>query len=164
MTAVLQNWPATHGAYLDFCNSTPIPLNYLYTENTSSDEFIAKAGKVFGERGRMEAQQLALDLSELFASGELSDEDFRAEDDVLAVELLTHGCGVAHRNGGLNDHDGVRVIFHDQLDHSFNCRCVKMLGVAIVVSALKFVRRSCSTVAYKAHLLPYVATYPLFRA
>mgnify|MGYP003183976322 CR=1 FL=1 len=36
--------------------------------------------------------------------------------------------------------------------------------VAIVISALKFVRRSCSTVAYKAHLLPYVATYPLFRA
>ena len=32
------------------------------------------------------------------------------------------------------------------------------------ISALKFVRRSCSTVAYKAHLLPYVATYPLFRA
>lgn len=91
-------------------------------------------------------------------------QEFRAKDDVLAVELLTHGCGVAHRNGGLNDHDGVRVIFHDQLDHSFNCRCVKMLGVAIVVSALKFVRRSCSTVAYKAHLLPYVATYPLFRA
>ena len=60
-------------------------------------------------------------------------QEFRAEDDVLAVELLTHGCGVAHRNGGLNDHDGVRVIFHDQLDHSFNCRCVKVLGVAIVV-------------------------------
>ena len=36
--------------------------------------------------------------------------------------------------------------------------------LAIIVSALKFVRRSCSTVAYKAHLLPYVATYPLFRA
>lgn len=64
----------------------------------------------------------------------------------------------------VDDHDGIRVIFHDQLDHSFDRRCVKMLGVAIVVSALKFVRRSCSTVAYKAHLLPYVATYPLFRA
>lgn len=64
-------------------------------------------------------------------------QEFRAEDDVLAVELLTHGCGVAHRNGGLNDHDGVRVIFHDQLDHSFNCRCVKMLGVAIVVPRSK---------------------------
>ena len=32
------------------------------------------------------------------------------------------------------------------------------------ISGLNTVRRSCSTVAYKAHLLPYVATYPLFRA
>nr|DAY60802.1 MAG TPA: hypothetical protein [Caudoviricetes sp.] len=37
-----------------------------------------------------------------------------------------------------------------------------MLGVAIVVSGLNIPRRSCSTVAYKAHLLRYVATYPLF--
>ena len=48
--------------------------------------------------------------------------------------------------------------------HSLNRRSIKVLGLAIIVSALKFVRRSCSTVAYKAHLLPYVATYPLFRA
>lgn len=60
---------------------------------------------------------------------------------------------------------------------AFNMRCsakkkamytaiekVKEILLAIVISALKFVRRSCSTVAYKAHLLPYVATYPLFRA
>lgn len=91
-------------------------------------------------------------------------QELRAEDDVLTVEFFTYACGVAHRDCGLDDHDGVRVIFHDQLDHSLDCRCVKVLGVAIVVSALKFVRRSCSTVAYKAHLLPYVATYPLFRA
>ena len=45
-----------------------------------------------------------------------------------------------------------------------NIEHIKVLRVAIIVSALKFVRRSCSTVAYKAHLLPYVATYPLFRA
>ena len=41
---------------------------------------------------------------------------------------------------------------------------LKEILLAVIVSALKFVRRSCSTVAYKAHLLPYVATYPLFRA
>lgn len=41
---------------------------------------------------------------------------------------------------------------------------IKEILLAVIVSALKFVRRSCSTVAYKAHLLPYVATYPLFRA
>ena len=41
---------------------------------------------------------------------------------------------------------------------------IKEILLAVIISALKFVRRSCSTVAYKAHLLPYVATYPLFRA
>ena len=41
---------------------------------------------------------------------------------------------------------------------------IKEILLAVIVSVLKFVRRSCSTVAYKAHLLPYVATYPLFRA
>ena len=60
-------------------------------------------------------------------------QELRAEDDVLTVEFFTYACGVAHRNRGLDDHDGVRVIFHDQLDHSFDCRCVKVLGVAIVV-------------------------------
>ena len=91
-------------------------------------------------------------------------QELRAEDDVLAVKLLTYTCSVAHRNGGLDDHDGVRVIFHDQFNYSLDRRCVKVLCLTVIVPALKFVRRSCSTVAYKAHLLPYVATYPLFRA
>ena len=79
--------------------------------------------------------KLAMDITAKHAAPDKDGvtQEFRAEDDVLAVELRTHGCGVAHRNGGLNDHDGVRVIFHDQFDHSFNCRCVKVLGVAIVV-------------------------------
>lgn len=34
MTAVLQNWPATHGAYLDFCNSTPIACFHLTSRCT----------------------------------------------------------------------------------------------------------------------------------
>lgn len=54
------------------------------------------------------------------------------------------------------------------LDISETSRIKDILGFSPVypanISALKFVRRSCSTVAYKAHLLPYVATYPLFRA
>lgn len=54
--------------------------------------------------------------------------------------------------------------FNHQLDNCFNRRSIKEILLAVIVSALKFVRRSCSTVAYKAHLLPYVATYPLFRA
>ena len=91
-------------------------------------------------------------------------QELRAEDDILAVELLTNRCGVAHRDGGLDDHDGIRIVLHDQLDHSFDCTRVEVLCVAVVVSGLNAVRKSCSTVAYKAHLLPYVATYALFRA
>ena len=68
-------YPQKRSVYQKLSEIFQVPLNYLYTENTASDDFIAEAGKVFGERGRMEAQQLALDLSELFASGELSDED-----------------------------------------------------------------------------------------
>lgn len=41
---------------------------------------------------------------------------------------------------------------------------IKKVLLRIIISVLKFVRRSCSTVAYKAHLLPYVATFPLFQA
>ena len=41
---------------------------------------------------------------------------------------------------------------------------IKEIFLAVIVSALKFVRRSCSTVVYKAHLLPYEATSPLFQA
>ena len=66
-------YPKKREIYQKLSEIFQVPLNYLYTENTSSDEFIAKSGEVFGKRGRMEAQQLALDLSELFASGELSD-------------------------------------------------------------------------------------------
>ena len=58
---------------------------------------------------------------------------FRAEDNIFAVELLANRSSVAHRNRGLNNHNGVRVVLHDQLDHSLDSRCVEVLGVAIVV-------------------------------
>ena len=51
----------------------------------------------------------------------------------INTELLTNRSGVTNRNRGLDDHDSVRVILHDQLDHSFDGRCVKVLGVAIVI-------------------------------
>ena len=70
----------------------------------------------------------------------------------------------ANRNRRLDYHDCFWVVLNHQLDNCFNRRSIKEILLAVIVSALKFVRRSCSTVAYKAHLLPYVATYPLFRA
>lgn len=73
-------------------------------------------------------------------------------------------AGISNRNRALDNHDGFWVVLNGQLNHSLNRACIKEILLAVVISALKFVRRSCSTVAYKAHLLPYVATYPLFRA
>ena len=39
---------------------------------------------------------------------------------------------------------------------------IEEIFLTIVIPGLNILRRSCSTVAYKAHLLRYVATYPLF--
>ena len=91
-------------------------------------------------------------------------QELRAEDNVIAVIFFTNTCSEANRNRRLDYHDCFRVILNHQLDNCFNRRSIKEILLAVIVSALKFVRRSCSTVAYKAHLLPYVATYPLFRA
>ena len=65
-------------------------------------------------------------------------QELRAEDDILAVELLTNRCCVAHRNGGLDDHDGIRVVLHDQLDHSLDCARVEVLRVAVVVCRSRY--------------------------
>lgn len=76
--------------------------------------------------------------------------------------LRVYTCRIAHRNRRLDHHNGIRVIFHDQLDYSLNRRRIKVLGLAVIVSGLKMRRRSCSTGAQKAHLLRYVATYSIF--
>ena len=61
-------------------------------------------------------------------------QEFRTENDILAVELFSYTCRIAHRNRGLDNHDGVWVIFHNQLDYSFNRRRIKVLGLAVIVS------------------------------
>lgn len=88
----------------------------------------------------------------------------RTEDNIVAVEFFSNARRVANWDGALDNHNGFRVILNHQFYDCFDRTCVKEILLTIVISALKFVRRSCSTVAYKAHLLPYVATYPLFRA
>ena len=60
-------------------------------------------------------------------------QELRAEDDVPAAELLTRACSVANRNGRLNDHDGIRVVLHNQLDHSLDRARIEALRVAVVV-------------------------------
>ena len=70
-------------------------------------------------------------------------QEFRAENDILAVELLTNRSGVTNRNRRLDNHDGVRIVFHDQLDHSLDSRCIKMLRVAVVVGRGRDYNKIC---------------------
>ena len=57
----------------------------------------------------------------------------RTENDILAIELLAHRSSISNRNGGLDNHNGIRIIFHNQLNHSLNRRSIKVLGLAIIV-------------------------------
>lgn len=58
---------------------------------------------------------------------------FRAEQDVVRAEFFPHAGRVSHRDGGLDDHDGVWVVLHDQLDDGLHRGSVKVLGLAVVV-------------------------------
>ena len=60
-------------------------------------------------------------------------EKLRTEDDVLATSFLTDALCISNRNGRLDDHNCIRVIFHDQPNHSLDCRCVEKVFLAVVV-------------------------------
>ena len=60
-------------------------------------------------------------------------QELGAEDDVLGAGLLADGLGVAHRNGGLDDHDCVRIDLHHQIDDGFHCGGVEEVLLAVVV-------------------------------
>ena len=49
-----------------------VPVQYFYDDDES---FENDAASTYGESGRKEAKQLAMELSEIFATGELSAED-----------------------------------------------------------------------------------------
>ena len=89
-------------------------------------------------------------------------QELRAEDDVLAVKFLSYACSVANRNGGLDDHDGIRVVLHDQLDHSLDRRCIEVLRVAVVVPPPLIRRKNSNRVEYNVHFSSYVGTFSIF--
>lgn len=60
-------------------------------------------------------------------------QELGAEDDVLGAGLLADGLGVAHRNGGLDDHDCVRIDLHHQIDDGFHCGGVEEVLRAVVI-------------------------------
>ena len=60
-------------------------------------------------------------------------QELRAEDDVPAAGLLANRTRVAHRDGGLDHHDCVRVDLHDQIDHGLHRGRVEEVALAVVI-------------------------------
>ena len=60
-------------------------------------------------------------------------QEFRREDEVVAVELRPQLGGVADRDGGFKNHDRFRVDGHDVLDHRFDRAGVEVVGLGVVV-------------------------------
>ena len=57
----------------------------------------------------------------------------RAEDDVPALIFFPDRSREAHRDGGLDDHDGLRVHLHHQLDDRLHRRGIEEVLPAVVV-------------------------------
>jgi len=57
----------------------------------------------------------------------------RAEDDVVAVQLRSNLCGVAHRHGRFDNHHRLWVDGHHVLNHRFYRLGVEVVGVNVVV-------------------------------
>lgn len=68
-----------------------VPLTYIQPDQSL---FIERAAATYGKKGKIEAQHLAFELTELFASGELTAQDMDGIMDILA--LLIEHC-LAHR-------------------------------------------------------------------
>ena len=60
-------------------------------------------------------------------------QEFRAEDNVVAVIFFTDACGETNRNRRLDDHNCFRVILNYQLNNSFNRRSIKEIFLTVIV-------------------------------
>ena len=59
---------------------------------------------------------------------------FGTEDDILAAHLFADGGGVANRNRGFDDHDGIRIILHHQLYYGLHSAGVEEILLAVIIS------------------------------
>lgn len=64
-------YPRDRSTYKKLSEIFQVPVHYFYEESSFEDH----AADAYGESGREDAKQLAMELSELFATGELSAED-----------------------------------------------------------------------------------------
>ena len=58
---------------------------------------------------------------------------FRTEDDVPAAGLFPNAPGITYRNGGLDDHNGIRIILHDKGNDRFYSTGVKEIFLAVII-------------------------------
>ena len=65
-------YPRNRDIYSRLAALSECDVNYLLTED---EDFVSRAGEVYGDRGRRQAQDLVREASALFAGGELADED-----------------------------------------------------------------------------------------
>lgn len=66
------SYPKKREVYKVLADIFDTELNYLLTED---EEFILAGEEKYGRRGKKQAEQLVDDISNLFAGGELSDDD-----------------------------------------------------------------------------------------
>ena len=60
-------------------------------------------------------------------------QEFGRENHVVRIQLLAHAFGVAHGDGALDDHDGVRVDALHQFNHLFHVAGIEIVLYRVVV-------------------------------
>ena len=70
---------------------------------------------------------------EIVVQGLTLPQEFRAENNVGGSVFFADGGGVAHGDGGLNDHDGIGIDLAYQLDHRFHRGGVEVILLAVIV-------------------------------
>lgn len=66
------SYPKQREVYKKLADIFRVEVNYLLTED---EEFILAGGEKYGRKGRKQAERLVDDISNLFAGGDLSDDD-----------------------------------------------------------------------------------------
>lgn len=74
-------YPQNRNVYATLAGILGVEADYLHNEN---DDFVARAQKEFGPRGRRGAEQLLNELTGLFAGGEMAEEDM--DEMMLAIQ------------------------------------------------------------------------------
>ena len=59
--------------------------------------------------------------------------EFRAEDDILRAHFFPDSLRITYGNGGLDDHNGIRIIFHHQFDDCFHGRSIEEILLTVIV-------------------------------